>query len=285
MPIVALPHRSRRCCRSSFARDITVRFSSLGSGSEGNALLVEAGDGTRVLVDCGFGIREAIRRLDRLGVEPSSLSAILVTHEHSDHVGGVFRLARRYAIPVHLTRGTWLAACPTVNSTGVGAIPGIELRIVSAHRPFSVGGLGIEPFTVPHDAREPVQYVFDDGHGRLGVLTDIGHPTPHLPDALPRLTALVLETNHDAALLAASAYPPSLKRRIGGRYGHLENADSATLLERLDRSRLRTVVAAHLSRQNNRPGLARAALSAVLGSDPDEVLVADQDDGLGWTGA
>jgi phosphoribosyl 1,2-cyclic phosphodiesterase len=254
-----------------------VKFSSLGSGSEGNALLVEAGDGTRVLVDCGFGIREAVRRLERLGADPASLSAILVTHEHSDHVGGVFRLARRYAIPVYLTRGTWLA-------TGL-ADAQVDLRIVSAHQPFSVAGLGVEPFTVPHDAREPVQYVFDDGHARLGVLTDIGHPTPHLPAALPRLTALVLETNHDAGLLAASAYPPSLKRRIGGRYGHLENGDSAVLLGLLDRSRLRTVVAAHLSRQNNRPGLARAALSAVLGAEPSDVLVADQDDGLGWTPA
>jgi phosphoribosyl 1,2-cyclic phosphodiesterase len=258
-----------------------VRFASLGSGSEGNALLVEADDGTRVLVDCGFGVREALRRLERLGVEPSSIAAILVTHEHADHVGGVFRLARRHGIPVHLTRGTWLAACPP----GGGHDASVDLRFVCAHQPFALGGLGVEPFTVPHDAREPVQYVFDDGHGRLGVLTDIGHPTPHLPAALPRLTALVLETNHDAGLLASSDYPPSLKRRIGGLYGHLENGDSAALLSRLDRSRLRTVVAAHLSRQNNRPGLARAALSAVLGADPDEVLVASQDDGLGWTAA
>jgi phosphoribosyl 1,2-cyclic phosphodiesterase len=127
-----------------------------------------------------------------------------------------------------------------------------------------------------------VQYVLDDGAARLGVLTDIGHPTAYLPQALSRLTALVLETNHDAALLAGSAYPPALKRRIAGRYGHLENADSARILAALDRSRLRRVVAAHLSRQNNRAELARAALAGVLGWAPEAIGVADQDDGLGW---
>lgn len=254
-----------------------MRFASLGSGSEGNALLVEAADGTRVMVDCGFGLREALRRLARLAVDPSSLSAVLVTHEHSDHIGGVFRFAQRYQLPVCLTRGTLLAA---------GAPPeGLAVQFVGSHQSFAIGGLGVQPFTVPHDAREPVQYVFDDGEARLGVLTDIGHPTPHLPDALSRLTALVLETNHDAALLAASDYPPSLKRRIGGRYGHLENGDSAALLSRLDRGRLRSLVAAHLSRKNNRPELARAALAPVMGCAPSEVLVADQDDGLGWTPA
>jgi phosphoribosyl 1,2-cyclic phosphodiesterase len=254
-----------------------VRFASLGSGSEGNALLVEAADGTRVLVDCGFGLREAVRRLARLEVEPSSLSAILVTHEHSDHIGGVFRLAQRHRLTVCLTRGTLLAAGPPAE--------GVALRLIGSHQPFTVGGLDVQPFTVPHDAREPVQYVFDDGAGRLGVLTDIGHPTPHLPDALARLTALVLETNHDAGLLAASDYPVSLKRRIGGLYGHLENGDSAVLLSKLDRSRLRSVAAAHLSRKNNRPDLARAALAPIMGCAPSEILVADQDEGLAWTAA
>lgn len=260
-----------------------MRFASLGSGSEGNGLLVETGGGAaggrpcRVLVDCGFGLKEAERRLERLGCAPAELDGILVTHEHGDHVGGVFRLARAHRIPVYLTYGT-LRASPQA--------AGCEdrVRVIDSHRPFELGGFRIEPFPVPHDAREPVQYVVDDGDGRLGVLTDIGHPTAYLPLALSRLTALVLETNHDAGLLADSDYPVSLKRRISGRYGHLENADSARILASLDRSRLRRVVAAHLSRQNNRADLARAALAPVLGWDPAEVLVADQDDGLGWTG-
>jgi phosphoribosyl 1,2-cyclic phosphodiesterase len=258
-----------------------VRFSSLGSGSEGNGLLVESGSaapgGTafRVLVDCGFGLREAQRRLERLGCEPASIGGILVTHEHGDHVGGVFRLARAHRIPVYLTHGT-LRACP--QSAGCEDL----VRVIDSHAPFELPGLRVEPFPVPHDAREPVQYVLDDGDARLGVLTDIGHPTPHLVQALTRLTALVLETNHDAGLLAGSDYPPALKRRIAGRYGHLENADAARVLAALDHSRLRTVVAAHLSRQNNRADLARAALASVLGRDPGDVAVADQDEGLGW---
>ena len=259
-----------------------MRFASLGSGSEGNGLLVETGGGTpgdracRVLVDCGFGLREAERRLARLDCAPGTLDAILVTHEHGDHVGGVFRLARHHGIPVYLTYGT-LRSSP--QAVGCEAL----VRVIDSHRAFEVGALRVEPFPVPHDAREPVQYVIDDGDARLGVLTDIGHPTPHVSLALSRLTALVLETNHDARLLAGSDYPMALKRRISGRYGHLENAESARILERLDRSRLRRVVAAHLSRQNNRAELARAALAPVLGWHEDEVLVADQDAGLGWT--
>jgi phosphoribosyl 1,2-cyclic phosphodiesterase len=259
-----------------------VRFASLGSGSEGNGLLVETGGRSagdrafRVLVDCGFGLRETERRLARLGCAPDALDGILVTHEHGDHVGGVFRLARAYRVPVYLTYGT-LRAVP--QSAGCGDL----VRVIDSHTPFELGGLRIEPFPVPHDAREPVQYVLDDGDARLGVLTDIGHPTPFLAQALSRLTALVLETNHDAALLAGSDYPDTLKRRIAGLYGHLENADSARILAGLDRSRLRSVVAAHLSRQNNRADLARAALAPVLGWDPERVGVADQDDGLDWS--
>jgi phosphoribosyl 1,2-cyclic phosphodiesterase len=257
-----------------------VRFASLGSGSEGNGLLVEAAGAAgsrafRVLVDCGFGLREAERRLARLGCEPASLDGILVTHEHGDHVGGVFRLARAHGIPVYLTCGTLRA---TPSAAGCASL----VREIDSHRGFELPGLRVEPVPVPHDAREPVQYVLDDGHARLGVLTDIGHPTAHLPAVLSRLTALVLETNHDAALLAGSDYPAALKRRIAGRYGHLENGDSARVLASLDRSRLRCVVAAHLSRQNNRADLAREALAPVLGWRAEDVHVADQDHGLHW---
>jgi hypothetical protein len=181
-----------------------LRFASLGSGSEGNALLVEAGGALpggiafRVLVDCGFGLREAERRLARLGCPAASIAGILVTHEHGDHVGGVFRLARAHRIPVYLTHGTLRA---TPQAAGCEDL----VNVVDSHRPFELAGLRVEPFPVPHDAREPVQYVLDDGAARLGVLTDIGHPTAYLPQALSRLTALVLETNHDAALRPRSS--------------------------------------------------------------------------------
>lgn len=259
-----------------------MRFASLGSGSEGNALLVETepacGRAFRVLVDCGFGIREFERRLARLDRLPAQIDAIVVTHEHGDHASGVFRLARAHSIPVFLTHGT-LRACP--HAAGAEGL----LNVIDSHAGFELGGLRVQPFPVPHDAHEPVQYLFDDGTSRLGILTDIGHPTAHLADVLTGLTALVLETNHDAALLADSSYPPALKRRIAGRFGHLENSDSARLLQTLDRTRLRRVVAAHLSRQNNRPDRARAALAGVLGWPQAEVDVADQDLGLGWTAA
>jgi phosphoribosyl 1,2-cyclic phosphodiesterase len=256
-----------------------LRFASLGSGSEGNALLVETTDGAsraRVLVDCGFGRREAERRLRALDCEPGSLSAIVVTHEHGDHVGGVFRLAAAHDIPVYLTHGT------LQGSGRIGRAEGL-VRLIAPDQVFEIAGFRIEAVPVPHDAREPVQYVFDDGRTRLGVLTDLGHGTPRVVEALSRLDALVLECNHDPALLAGNpAYPPVLKRRIGGPWGHLANAEAARILGAIDHARLRTVVAAHLSQQNNRPELAREALAAVLDTELDAIRVADQADGLDW---
>lgn len=255
-----------------------MRFASLGSGSEGNGLVVQAGEGascTRVLVDCGFGIRELDRRLRRLGLAPGDLHAVLVTHEHGDHVSGVAALVRRHGIPVHMTPGTARACARS-------ALPLPLLRLFDPHAPFEVRGLRVEPFPVPHDACEPVQYVFDDGRARLGVLTDIGHATALLPRVLARLDGLVLECNHDTAMLRDGHYPPALKRRVGGDYGHLCNEDAAVLLKRLDQSRLSRVVAAHLSRHNNRPALAQAALADALGAAPGDVFVADQDLGLDW---
>lgn len=250
-----------------------IRFASLGSGSAGNALLVESG-ASCLLLDCGFGLREAVTRLLRQGRSPDQLSGILVTHEHGDHVGGVFRLARKYGLPVWLTHGTWVA-CRQDEA-------GLDLRIIDSHRSFAIGELEIQPFPVPHDAREPVQYVFSAAGCRLGVLTDVGEITPHVRAMLAACDGLVLECNHDAGMLARSTYPASLKRRIAGRYGHLENSVAAGLLRQIDCSRLQHLVAAHLSERNNSPELAVNAVAEALGCDRSWVGVATPDGGFDW---
>ncbi len=249
-----------------------MRFASLGSGSKGNALVVESGR-TRVLVDCGFGPRELANRLVRLGLHPEDIDAILVTHEHSDHVGGVVRAAQRYSLDVHLSHGTCIAA---------GLAGKIEVSLFDSHAAFAIGDLQIQPFPVPHDAREPTQFVLGDGQRRLGVLTDAGCVTPHMVAMLDGCDGLVLECNHDLEMLRNGSYPWSLKQRVGGRLGHLDNTAAASLLRQVDRGRLQHVVAAHLSEQNNTPQLARGALSAELGCRPEEVAVADQREGLNW---
>jgi phosphoribosyl 1,2-cyclic phosphodiesterase len=254
-----------------------VRFALLGSGSEGNGLVVEAG-ATRLMLDCGFGVRDTVARLERIGVDPAGLAGIVVTHEHSDHADGVFPLARRFGLPVWMTWGTFSA----IRWTEPDAGRQVEIRLVDPDSSFAAGDLEVRPLTVPHDAREPVQYVFGDGARRLGVLTDTGSPTAHIQASLSGCEALVLECNHDLDMLMGGEYPASLKARIAGRWGHLDNAVSASILSALDRSRLKHVVAAHLSRKNNTPALARAALAGVLGCAPDWIAVATQEEGLPW---
>lgn len=250
-----------------------MRFASLGSGSRGNGMVVEAG-GTRLLLDCGFTLKETEARLQRLALSPADLAGILVTHEHSDHAQGVFRLARRHRLPVWLTHGTLGALS--------GVTDGVELRPFDPHIPFSVGDILVEPFPVPHDAREPAQFVFGDGARRIGVLTDAGCVTAHMVAVLGRCDALVLECNHDPDMLHQGPYPPPLKKRIAGRFGHLSNGEAGALLARLDRTGLQHVVAAHLSEQNNLPELAVAALAGVLGCASSWVAVAEPDEGLDW---
>jgi len=259
-----------------------LRFTSLASGSQGNCLLVEAGT-TRVLIDCGLSSREAERRLARRGLRPDALSAILVTHEHDDHAGGALALAAAHGVEVVLTHGTRLAmreAAPQAEDKA--AANGVRFRMIDARAPVAIGDLEVRPFTVPHDAREPVQYVLSDGARRLGVLTDLGAPTPHVIEMLSGCDALVLECNHALDLLWNGGYPRWLKARIAGPLGHLDNDAAAGLLAALDRDRLQHVIAAHLSEQNNRPALAQAALAGVLGCMPDEVGLATQADGFDW---
>jgi len=254
-----------------------MRFCSLGSGSTGNATLVEAGSGgraSRVVIDCGFSLREFEQRLARAGLLPEQLDAVFITHEHGDHAGCALALARRHDVPLWMSRGTWRAL-------GEPDLPGL-LQFARDGVPLAIGALELSPYAVPHDALEPLQLRCSDGAVHLGVLTDTGSVTPHLLEHLAGCDALLLECNHDSALLAASRYPASLKARIGGRLGHLSNDSAAQILGACRHARLQHLVAAHLSEQNNTPALARAALAAACGAAPEEIVVADPLLGFDW---
>lgn len=257
---------------STWLAERSLRFASLGSGSKGNATLVSDGE-THVLVDCGFGLRETEKRLALLGLHPRQLTAVLVTHEHGDHISGVGALARRHGLPVYLSAGTWL-------SKRLGEVP--RYQLITPQARFAINGLVIDPVTVPHDAREPIQFCFQAHDRRLGVLTDLGYPSAHVIEAFTGCDALVLECNHDPRMLADGPYPPQLKRRVGGNWGHLANAQAHELLRRVGLDRLQHVVCSHLSEQNNRPELAREALMPLLDGDEARLLIAAQDKGFDW---
>jgi phosphoribosyl 1,2-cyclic phosphodiesterase len=251
-----------------------MRFACLGSGSRGNALIVEQGR-TRLMLDCGYPVRETERRLARLDLAPADLAGILVTHEHSDHTAGLCKFARKHGLALWLTHGTLTGVPGDVSALA-------QINVIDSHSPFAIGELELLPFPVPHDAREPAHFVFSDGAHRLGVLTDTGSSTSHIEAMLSGCNALVLECNHDAGMLMNGDYPQALKARVAGRYGHLDNDSAAGLLAALDRSRLQHLIAAHLSQHNNTPELACQALAQVMGCAPGWIGVADQDKGFAW---
>ncbi len=254
-----------------------LRFRSLGSGSTGNATLVEATSGgrtSRLLIDCGFALRHLDARLARVGLLASNIDAVFITHEHGDHIGCAHALSRRDRVPVWMSEGTWLA-------TGGRDYEG-RVHFAVDGAAITVGELSVQPFTVPHDAREPLQLRCTDGARHLGVLTDLGHATPHVLACLAGLDAMLLEFNHDSELLANSSYPAFLKHRVGGNYGHLSNAAAAAIAAAVHHNGLRHVVAAHLSEQNNRPEIVRRMLAAALGADEREMLAASAADGSPW---
>ena len=225
------------------------------------------------MLDCGFSLKETEIRLKRLDLAASQISAIVVTHEHGDHIRGVGPFARKYEIPVFLTRGT--ASCKTL-----GKLPNVNY--IDVHDAFSIKELDLQPYPVPHDAKEPCQFVFSDGKRKLGILTDTGSITTHIEEQLNGCHALLLECNHDTDMLAEGSYPLSLKQRVGGRFGHLSNHQASDLLRRLDTSNLNHLIAAHISEQNNTPQFAKEALWSGLGFEPDWIDILDQDEGFNW---
>ena len=248
-----------------------LRFASLGSGSKGNGTLVEGG-GTCVLIDCGFSVRETERRLARLGRHPGDISAILVTHEHGDHLRGALPLARKHRLPVMMTPGT-------ARGARLGA--GEGLISIRPQQAFKVGDLQVMPVAVPHDAGEPVQFTVAFGGRKLGVLTDLGSITDTVVQHFDGCDGLLLEANHDVQMLYTGRYPPSLKQRVGGNWGHLNNGQAADLLSLIERRRIQALVLGHISQQNNRPQrVAEAVAPWVEGME--RVIYACQDEGFSW---
>ena len=253
-----------------------MRFKSLGSGSTGNATLVQT-TGLSVcnlLIDCGFGLKQMQAKLEQAGVRPQDIGGIFITHEHGDHTGCVQALSARYSIPVWMSAGTRAG----INFNDPEGL----LNLASDGQTIYVGPLEITPFTVPHDARAPLQLTCTDGNAKFGVLTDLGHATDHVLHHLKGTHALLLECNHDTDMLNASSYPGFLKQRVGGDHGHLSNAQAAGIARAVQQGNLRRVVAAHLSQQNNRPALAGEALAQALSCSVDEIVVATADEGCRW---
>lgn len=248
-----------------------MRFASLGSGSKGNSTLVEAGD-TLLMIDCGFSLKETVKRLARLDRDPSQLDAILVTHEHSDHSAGVAALSRKFQIPVFLTHGT---------ASSGRCEKAFEFRHFTCDESFTIKDIVIQPVAVPHDAREPCQYRLSHNNLSLGILTDLGSITPHVVSSYAGCDALLLEFNHDQELLNSGPYPYHLKRRVGGDWGHLNNHQAAALLEKIGCETLNQLVVAHISEKNNTREMAQRALQSVL-QTLDIVTWAEQDNGFDW---
>ena len=257
--------------RGWYASPVVMRFASLGSGSKGNATLVEAG-GTCLLVDCGFSARELERRLTLVQRDGADLCGIVVTHEHTDHIKGVWTLAKRLKLPVYMSSGTAKAVPPPA---------GVCLHLISPQQPFQVGDIEVLPVAVPHDAREPVQFVFGHAGRKLGVLTDLGHISAHVLACYRQCDGLLVEANHDAAMLASGAYPYTLKQRVAGDWGHLNNTQTADLLTALEPRSLQVLMVGHISQQNNTLDTVREVIDPVTAMVP-EVVYASQDDCVDW---
>ncbi len=249
-----------------------IQYCSLGSGSKGNATLVAFGD-TLIMVDCGFSLKESIKRLELKGIQPQQVKAILVTHEHADHIAGVARLSNRFSIPVWLSKGTSLHK----------ASQKIEDRhIFDSHQGFSIQQIAVEPIHVPHDAREATQFIFSTSVGKLGLLTDVGNITPHIINRYRLCDALLLEFNYDHQMLMQGAYPYSLKQRVSGEQGHLSNQQSFDFLNQIDAEQLAQLVIMHVSQENNSSSLISQLLESNSRFNHIEVEIASQELGFKW---
>jgi phosphoribosyl 1,2-cyclic phosphodiesterase len=233
-----------------------MKFSVLGSGSKGNATYVAAGD-TRILIDAGFSGVEVERRLADIGIDINTISALLVTHEHGDHIRGIQVLSRRYSLPVYVSKATLAAA-------GKSLAKIVEWRPIADGQVFNHQGLTIHPFTVSHDAEATLGFVVSNNGCSLGYCTDVGTVSPLMRHRLGGCNGLVLECNHDLEMLKNGGYPPYLQQRIRSKFGHLNNGDAARFLVDLIHDGLEHVVLAHISETNNTHELARTTVEKHL---------------------
>jgi phosphoribosyl 1,2-cyclic phosphodiesterase len=250
-----------------------VRFASLGSGSKGNSTIIDS-DNTCIMIDCGFSVKDCIRRLQRLNKTPNDIDAILVTHEHSDHWKGVLPLATRYSIDIHITSGC-------LRATGLNANSYLGIKLMDSHQEFKIGDIEVKPIPVPHDALEPVQFILRDANSRFGILTDVGSITPYIVEQYSGCNGMLIEANHDLKLLQSGSYPRFLKDRVGGQWGHLNNQQAADLLSVIDHSCIQQLVIGHISLSNNSKQLARASIENVYKGKAN-IIYADQEEGFDW---
>jgi phosphoribosyl 1,2-cyclic phosphodiesterase len=244
---------------------MAVSVSLLASGSRGNCALV-ASSSTRILVDAGLSGRETFKRLHALEERPDQISAILITHEHSDHVAGLYRLATKLKVPVFITESTHHAWNRAMRDEE-GKIPELpKAEHFSAGRSFRVGDIEVSPFTIPHDAADPVGFTFRAEGIKIGFATDLGYMPVSVRNHLSGSTVLVMESNHDVEMLRTGPYPWSVKQRVMSRVGHLSNDSLAEFFSGDYDGSAEYLVLAHLSEQNNHPEIARASAENALRS-------------------
>lgn len=250
-----------------------LRVASLGSGSKGNATLVSNGE-TTLLIDCGFSLKKIESKAIDFGFDLTNLTAILVTHEHSDHISGVTKLASRYQIPVYITLGSAQKLSEGFDDSLLNHIYGGQS--------VSIGNMSVKAVTVPHDSSEPVQFIFTclESAKSLGVLTDIGHISSHVVKAYSNLDALLLEFNYDCTMLENGPYPYSLKQRVSSDYGHLSNDQSMSLLKSIDSDNMKTLIIGHISEKNNHPDLIENLFKNE--NEFPKPLLATQSKGFAW---